>query len=242
MRAPRHRRWTNLRPRRWSRSVDGPVLGSGLGGPTVHYLSEGGPEKNRTSLHGAIRIALAKMAASIHISVVSVGHGQHRGRPAWRGSRRHPRDHPGDRARRGTSEVVTDTYTNLMGASGGETGSRGDCRRRSHWLRPHRRTAERRSATDSATGWATKAARSGSACGPSTSPAAPATGATARRRSKRSSSSTSESTGCAYCRVSFIGPASSASRSPSWPRKCCRSPRRGPGRKSILTRPRKSSP
>ncbi|CAN5891740.1 BadF/BadG/BcrA/BcrD ATPase family protein [soil metagenome] len=101
-------------------SVDGVVLGSGQGGPTVHYLSEGGFEKNRASVQGAIRAALqdANLGSD---TVVSVGLG---------GTGVDPRGEEVPVIHQIVREmvspqaisVVTDTYTNLMGASGGEPG------------------------------------------------------------------------------------------------------------------------
>jgi N-acetylglucosamine kinase-like BadF-type ATPase len=101
-------------------SVDGTVLGSGQGGPTVHYLSEGGPEKNRTSVQGAIWAALTDGRVDA-ASVVSVGFGSTGIDPNGEEvATIHEiiREVVSPKAIR----VVTDTYTNLMGASGGEPG------------------------------------------------------------------------------------------------------------------------
>src|SRR5215211_6357659 len=39
--------------------LDGTVLGAGLGGPSDHFHIEGGVERNRIAIHGAINSALA---------------------------------------------------------------------------------------------------------------------------------------------------------------------------------------
>src|SRR5688572_3261937 len=101
-------------------TVDGTVLGAGQGGPTVHYLSEGGPEKNRASVQGAIHAALQDGGID-PASVVSVGLGSTGIDPQGEEVATIQdiiREIVSPKAIR----VVTDTYTNLMGASGGEPG------------------------------------------------------------------------------------------------------------------------
>ncbi|MGD9714069.1 MAG: N-acetylglucosamine kinase [Thermomicrobiales bacterium] len=101
-------------------SVDGTVLGTGTGNPTVHYLSEGGTEKNRISLHGAMLAAL-KNAGVDPGDIVAVGMGS---------TGVDPQGEEVSVIHQIIQEVVptrniqvtTDTYTNLMGASGGEPG------------------------------------------------------------------------------------------------------------------------
>jgi N-acetylglucosamine kinase-like BadF-type ATPase len=103
--------------------VDGTVLGSGIGGPTVHYLAEGGTEKNRGSVQGAIRAALEAGEAG----------GVDPGQVAAVGMGSTGVDPQGEEVALiheiirevlpvEQVQVVTDTYTNLMGASGGEPG------------------------------------------------------------------------------------------------------------------------
>jgi N-acetylglucosamine kinase-like BadF-type ATPase len=101
-------------------TIDGTVLGSGQGGPTVHYLSEGGPEKNRASVQGAIHAALrdARVEPS---SVVSVGLGS-TGIDPQGGEVATIHEIIREVVSPKAIRVVTDTYTNLMGASGGKSG------------------------------------------------------------------------------------------------------------------------
>jgi len=101
-------------------SVDGTVLGAGKGGPAIHYLSEGGLDKNRISVKGAIRAALADGGVDPK-AVISVGLG---------GTGVDPQGEEVAAIQEIVREivspqsiqVVSDTYTNLMGASGGEPG------------------------------------------------------------------------------------------------------------------------
>lgn len=101
-------------------AVDGTVLGTGKGGPTVHYLSEGGPEKNRSSVQAAMRAALQQSGID-PARVVSVGLGSTGFDPQGQevavieGIVR-------EVVSPETISVRTDTFTNLMGASAGEPG------------------------------------------------------------------------------------------------------------------------
>lgn len=99
---------------------DGTVLGFGRGGPTVHYHSEGGVEKNRASVQGAILAALENAAVDPG-RVVSVGLGI-TGVPE--DGDEIPTIH--EIVRGITSpeaiNVSSDTRTSLYGASGGEPG------------------------------------------------------------------------------------------------------------------------
>ncbi|MBX3069375.1 MAG: hypothetical protein KF883_02605 [Thermomicrobiales bacterium] len=101
-------------------TVDGTILGSGAGNPTVHYLSEGGVDKNRVAVQGAMRAALAESGAD-GAQVVAVGMGSTGVDPL---GEEIPAIHDiiHEIAPDATIAVVTDTYTNLMGASGGEPG------------------------------------------------------------------------------------------------------------------------
>src|SRR6476619_2405907 len=54
--------------------IDGTILGSGRGGPSDHFHIEGGVEKNRRAIHGAIVAALEAAGAETH-QVVAVGLG-----------------------------------------------------------------------------------------------------------------------------------------------------------------------
>ncbi len=101
-------------------SIDGTILGFGAGNPTVHYLSEGGVDRNRIALQGAIREALADANAEPG-GVIAVGMGSTGVDPV---GEEVPVIHqivrevvPVERI-----QVTTDTYTNLMGASGGQPG------------------------------------------------------------------------------------------------------------------------
>ncbi len=98
----------------------GEIIGTGVGNPTVHYLSEGGVEKNRQALHGAIRSALHNAGADPS-EIGAVGMGSTGVDPQ---GEEVPVIHqiireviPGVPVR-----VTTDTFTNLMGASGGAPG------------------------------------------------------------------------------------------------------------------------
>src|SRR5215213_943836 len=53
---------------------DGSVVGAGLGGPSDHFHIEGGVEKNRIAIHGAISSALASSGVERE-RVVAIGLG-----------------------------------------------------------------------------------------------------------------------------------------------------------------------
>lgn len=101
-------------------TTSGQVLGFGRGGPTVHYHSEGGVEKNRASVQGAILAALENAQVD-PARVVSIGLGI-TGVPE--GGDEIPTIH--QIVREITSpqhiNVSADTRTSLYGASGGEPG------------------------------------------------------------------------------------------------------------------------
>lgn len=101
-------------------TLDGTVIGAGLGGPSDHFHIEGGVEKNRRAIHGAIDTALrAAGAESGDVAAVTLGL---TGAPS-RGDQ-----NPVVEAI--VREVLTpqhitvvpDYVTNLAGASGGEPG------------------------------------------------------------------------------------------------------------------------
>lgn len=101
-------------------TADGRVCGSGRGGPTVHYHSEGGVDKNRQSLHGAIRSAVANSKtegsdiASICLGITGVPEGGDE-IPIIQGI-------VGEILAPDSVVVRPDTLTNLLGASGGDAG------------------------------------------------------------------------------------------------------------------------
>ncbi len=101
-------------------SAEGEVLGTGTGNPTVHYLSDGGPGKNRIAVQGAIRAALSAGGVD-PARVVAAGLGSTGVDPE---GEEVPLIH--DIIREVVPvqaiQVTTDTYTNLMGASGGDPG------------------------------------------------------------------------------------------------------------------------
>lgn len=101
-------------------SVDGVIVGSGAGNPTIHYLSEGGVETNRVALRGAIRAALEDADIDPR-HVISVGMGSTGVDPL---GEEVPIIHEiiHEIVPEAMIQVTTDTYTNLMGASGGEPG------------------------------------------------------------------------------------------------------------------------
>ncbi|HEY7035570.1 MAG TPA: BadF/BadG/BcrA/BcrD ATPase family protein [Thermomicrobiales bacterium] len=100
--------------------LDGTILGAGRGGPSDHFHIEGGVEKNRTAIQGAIAAALAAAGAAGE-SVAAIGLGL-TGAPA-RGAQT-PIVFQIVREVLATPQVtvVPDYVTNLAGASGGEPG------------------------------------------------------------------------------------------------------------------------
>ena len=98
--------------------ADGTVLGGGLGGPSDHFHIEGGIEKNRRAIVGAIDDALAVTGCPPE-QIVAVGLGL-----TGAGSRVPAIVEEMVRERASPREitVVPDYVTNLAGASGGEPG------------------------------------------------------------------------------------------------------------------------
>ncbi len=100
--------------------LDGTVLGAGRGGPSDHFHIEGGIEKNRTAIHGAIQAAL--QAADVDPQrVISVALGL-TGAPT--GGTATPIVHEivRDFLSPQAISVTPDYITNLAGASGGQPG------------------------------------------------------------------------------------------------------------------------
>jgi N-acetylglucosamine kinase-like BadF-type ATPase len=100
--------------------ADGTVLGNGLGGPSDHFHIEGGVEKNRRAILGAIDSVLAATGTDPG-QIVAVGIG-HTGAPA--GTRAPEVVIEIVRERLTPEEIVVapDYVTNLSGASGGQPG------------------------------------------------------------------------------------------------------------------------
>jgi N-acetylglucosamine kinase-like BadF-type ATPase len=100
--------------------ADGAVLGSGRGGPSDHFHTEGGVEKNRRAILGATDSVLTTTGADSG-QVIAVGIG-HTGAPA---GTRTPEVVVGIVRERLSSAEITvapDYVTNLAGASGGQPG------------------------------------------------------------------------------------------------------------------------
>jgi N-acetylglucosamine kinase-like BadF-type ATPase len=100
--------------------LDGTILGAGRGGPSDHFHIEGGIEKNRIAIHGAIASALASASVAADRAVaISLGL---TGAPT--GGKQTPVVH--EIVREVLSpQVITvtpDYVTNLAGASAGEPG------------------------------------------------------------------------------------------------------------------------
>jgi glucosamine kinase len=100
--------------------VDGTILGAGRGGPSDHFHIEGGVEKNRVAIHGAIASALSA-SGGVADQVAAIGLGL-TGAPA-RGSQT-PVVNEIVREVLAPRQIVVmpDYVTNLAGASGGEPG------------------------------------------------------------------------------------------------------------------------
>jgi N-acetylglucosamine kinase-like BadF-type ATPase len=98
--------------------ADGTVLGSGLGGPSDHFHIEGGVEKNRRAIVGAIDDALSATGCPPE-QIVAAALGL-----TGAGSRVPAivEEMVRDRASPREITVVPDYVTNLAGASGGEPG------------------------------------------------------------------------------------------------------------------------
>lgn len=100
--------------------LDGTVLGAGVGGPSDHFHIEGGVEKNRVAIHGAIAAALDTAGATPD-RVAAIGLGL-TGAPA-RGDQTPIVQEIVREVLDPREIVVTPDYvTNLAGASGGEPG------------------------------------------------------------------------------------------------------------------------
>jgi N-acetylglucosamine kinase-like BadF-type ATPase len=100
--------------------LDGTVIGAGLAGPSDHFHIEGGVEKNRRAIHGAIDSALSAGGANpADVAAVALGL---TGAPP-RGDQ-NPVVHEIVREVLAPQQitVVPDYVTNLAGASGGEPG------------------------------------------------------------------------------------------------------------------------
>jgi N-acetylglucosamine kinase-like BadF-type ATPase len=100
--------------------INGTILGSGLGGPSDHFHIEGGVEKNRRAIVGAIDSVLAATGVAPD-QIVAIAFGL-TGAPA--GSRAYElvKEIVGERLTPGQITVVPDMVSNLAGASGGEAG------------------------------------------------------------------------------------------------------------------------
>ncbi|MEA2529208.1 MAG: hypothetical protein QOG89_852 [Thermomicrobiales bacterium] len=100
--------------------LDGTVVGAGVGGPSDHFHIEGGVEKNRVAIHGAIAAALeAAGAAPDRVDAIGLGL---TGAPT--GGEQTPVVHEIVREVVAPRQIVVtpDYVTNLAGASGGEPG------------------------------------------------------------------------------------------------------------------------
>lgn len=99
---------------------DGTVLAEGRGGPSDHFQIEGGFERNRRAIHGAIRAALdAAGAAPDRVGAIALGlTGAYSGTAARPGAEQIAREILPAAA----VTVVPDFVTNLLGASGGAPG------------------------------------------------------------------------------------------------------------------------
>lgn len=100
--------------------LDGTVLGAGLGGPSDHFHIEGGIEKNRKAILGAIDDALAAVDASPD-SVAAIALGL-TGAPAGSSAPGIVDEIVRERLTASQITVVPDYVTNLAGASGGTPG------------------------------------------------------------------------------------------------------------------------
>ena len=99
---------------------DGTALGDGLGGPSDHFHIEGGFEKNRRAILGAIDDAVAKTRVDPD-RIVAVGMGL-TGAPAGSDAPTVVKQIVRERLSPRQIEVFPDYVTNLAGASGGEPG------------------------------------------------------------------------------------------------------------------------
>jgi N-acetylglucosamine kinase-like BadF-type ATPase len=100
--------------------LDGTILGAGRGGPSDHFHIEGGVEKNRFAIHGAIAAALtAAGAAADRVAAIGLGL---TGAPT--GGEQTPVVHEIVREVLDPRQITVapDYVTNLAGASGGEPG------------------------------------------------------------------------------------------------------------------------
>ncbi len=99
---------------------DGTVLASGRGGPSDHFHGEGGVEKNRQAIHGAIAAALAASRADSR-EVASVALGL-TGAPTGGDQNSVVHEIVREILQPEHITVVPDYVTNLAGASAGEPG------------------------------------------------------------------------------------------------------------------------
>ncbi len=100
--------------------IDGTVLGSGRGGPSDHFHIEGGVEKNRRAIVGAIDDVLIATGSDA-AQVVAVGVG-HTGAPTGTRTPEVVVEIVRERLSPQEITVVPDYVTNLAGASGGMPG------------------------------------------------------------------------------------------------------------------------
>src|SRR5690349_16128763 len=99
---------------------DGTIVGVGLGGPSDHFHIEGGIEKNRRAIHGAISTALADAgAAAADVAAVTLGL---TGAPPHGEQTQIVLDIVREMLSPREISVVPDYVTNLAGASSGEPG------------------------------------------------------------------------------------------------------------------------
>lgn len=104
-------------------STDGTAVASGLGGPSDHFHIEGGIEKNRLAIHGAIKSVLEAAGADAS-RVLAIGLGL-TGAPEWGKQNPIVRDIVREVLPHLSTErisVLPDYKTNLLGASGGKPG------------------------------------------------------------------------------------------------------------------------
>lgn len=101
-------------------TVDGRVLGAGLGGPSDHFHSEGGVEKNRRAIHGAIDDVLGATGIDAR-QIVAAALGL-TGAPTGGQGVELARGVAYERLPASTLTITPDYVTNLAGASGGRPG------------------------------------------------------------------------------------------------------------------------
>jgi glucosamine kinase len=101
-------------------TIDGTILGAGRGGPSDHFHIEGGVERNRVAIHGAITAALTSANVTAG-RVAAIGLGLTGAPP---NGTQTPIVHAIVREVLSPQEIIVtpDYVTNLAGASGGEPG------------------------------------------------------------------------------------------------------------------------